>query len=158
MRRKSFTLFSHQEQDTINAGSKLGALLFTSDVIALCGELGSGKTYFTKGVAIGLGLADPSIVTSPSFVLLVTYMTRNPLRHYDLYRVDGQEIISLGFFDFKDSSISIIEWADKIDKRILGDHLEVKFAIISGQTRAITFKAYGQRYETLIDQLKRDLS
>ena len=77
------TYHSNSDHKTINVGRKLGELLREGDVIALIGRLGSGKTWFTKGLALGIQVPRNTIVTSPSFSLLNTYEGRHPLFHID---------------------------------------------------------------------------
>lgn len=67
---ESYTIITHSDRETIELGQKLGAFLQDGDMVALAGELGSGKTWFTKGVALGLGVSKEQVITSPSFALV----------------------------------------------------------------------------------------
>lgn len=101
-------------QATIAHGVALGATLRTGDVLALCGDLGAGKTHFVKGLAAGLG-ADAT-VTSPTFTLIHEYSGgRLPLYHFDLYRLESEnELLRIGFDDYlADGGVLAIEWAEK---------------------------------------------
>lgn len=149
-----FSVVTRNVNETFDLGRSLGSLLRAGDVLGLGGELGAGKTYFTKGIAVGLGLSDPHVVTSPTFVLLNTYPTRIPLRHYDLYRVEGGELETFGFSDFRDSSVSVVEWADKTDPKLLGNHLRVEFQTADENSRVLSFQPVGDRPKRLLDELR----
>ncbi len=102
--------------ETIDAGRQIGAFLRPGTVIALTGDLGSGKTTFVKGLAAGLGLKNPGRVKSPTFVIFHIYKARVPLYHFDLYRLNGDsEVREIGLEEFcaDRSAVSVIEWADK---------------------------------------------
>lgn len=100
--------------DTEALGRRLGAALRPGDVVALVGDLGSGKTVFTRGLVEGAGAAP--YVASPTFVLMRVYPGPTPVRHFDLYRLDAPvDLAGLGFDDGVDESISVVEWADRAD-------------------------------------------
>ncbi len=143
---------THSPEETVALGRRLGALLGAGDVVGLVGDLGAGKTQFTKGIALGLGVPDARIVTSPTFVLMNAYDGRVPLRHYDLYRVEAVDLESLSFFDLRASGATVIEWAEKAGDA-LGDRLEVRFEVTGETTRRITFKATGVRPEAIMKSL-----
>lgn len=124
-------------EETLALGMALGSRLDAGDVLVLQGELGAGKTCLTKGIALGLGLNDPGVVTSPTFVLMNIYPTRIPLRHYDLYRIDGDQLQSLGFWDLRDSSVSVVEWGDKADSSLLGRHYRIRIEITGESSRRL---------------------
>ena len=84
--------------ETRRLGRELGGLLRAGDVLALTGDLGSGKTTFTKGLAEGIGCSSPDLVSSPTYVLEHIYATPIPLHHYDAYRLNSAaEFLDLGF-------------------------------------------------------------
>ena len=89
------------EQETITLGERIAKKLKPGDIICLFGNLGSGKTVLTKGIARGLGLKEGQVI-SPSFVLLRQYPgARIPLYHFDLYRLKGEsDILALGFEEY----------------------------------------------------------
>ncbi len=124
-------------EETIQLGRALGRRMRAGDVVILQGELGAGKTCLTKGIALGLGLDDPGIVTSPTFILMNNYPTHIPLRHYDLYRIDGDQLPSLGFWDLRESSVSIVEWGERVDPGLLGRHYRVRFEITGEASRRL---------------------
>ena len=120
---------SRSEEDTQQLGERLGARLVGGEVLFLCGDLGVGKTQFTKGVARGLGVSDE--VVSPTFTLAVQYQGRMPIVHYDLYRVENEsELREIGFLETDDPrTVSIVEWGDRT--RIPDDAVRIDLRIDS---------------------------
>ncbi len=110
------------------AGRALGAALAAGDAVALVGELGAGKTTFTRGLAAGLGL-EPDQVASPTFSLINLYPGRLALAHLDLYRLEDERALDeIGFDDAVDGAgtAAVIEWADRFAHRLPRDHLRVE--------------------------------
>lgn len=108
------TTISHHAEETIAHGQAVAATLRRSDVLALCGDLGAGKTHFVKGVAAGLGAN--AAVTSPTFTLIHEYLGgRLPLYHFDFYRLDDEdEALKIGLDEYLEGDgVCVIEWADK---------------------------------------------
>ena len=108
------TNISHDPAETQALGCAEGARCAAGDVVALCGDLGAGKTQFVKGLVAGLGAT--SEVTSPTFTLIHEYDGgRLPVYHFDFYRLDSTaEAIALGLDEYLDGTgVSVIEWADK---------------------------------------------
>ena len=106
---------THSEKDTFELGKKLGSEASPGDVYTLEGDLGVGKTIFTKGFAKGLGMEEP--VSSPTFTILQEYDTgRLPFYHFDVYRIgDVEEMEEVGFDDYVyGDGVCIIEWANLI--------------------------------------------
>lgn len=105
---------TYSEQETIELGKKIGALLKKGDIIAMQGTLAAGKTTITKGIASALGITET--ITSPTFCLISEYYGRMPLYHMDVYRLDGREdFVNLGTDDMLyGDGVSIIEWSEKI--------------------------------------------
>jgi len=138
-------------QETKELGVKLGNFLRPGDVISLNGSLGSGKTYFVKGIGIGLGIAE-ELVTSPTFKLINQYEGILPLYHFDVYRIKPEEIEDLGYEDyFYGKGVSIIEWGNNVIDYLPEDYLEVLLEKTSiDNERHFTFIAHGQRYEKLL--------
>jgi tRNA threonylcarbamoyladenosine biosynthesis protein TsaE len=102
-------------EETIAAAEKLGRLLRPGDMIAFKGGLGAGKTTFTRGLAIGLGLGDN--VTSPTFALVNEYRGDNiTLYHFDMYRIMNEEgLESTGFYDYPfEENVAAVEWSENI--------------------------------------------
>lgn len=109
------TVTSKSEAETMDIAAELAERLRGDEVILLLGELGAGKTVFTKGLCRGLGLVDIHSVGSPSYTLVNIYSARVTVYHMDLYRLGGEaDIADLGWEDFLGEGVIIIEWADKI--------------------------------------------
>jgi tRNA threonylcarbamoyladenosine biosynthesis protein TsaE len=108
------TFYTHNAEETILLGKKIGTMLHKGDVIAMQGTLAAGKTTITKGIAEALGVKD--VITSPTFCLISEYTGKMPLYHMDVYRLDGPEdFINLGTDDMiYGEGISVIEWSEKI--------------------------------------------
>jgi len=127
-------------KETILEGEKLGAHLERGDVVVLSGELGSGKTTFTKGVAKGLGVREWEKVTSPTFVIMNKYEGRVPLYHVDFYRLhDVSELGDIGFFEYLNGdNVTIVEWGEKFKEVFPKSTKWVNFKYINENTREIT--------------------
>jgi tRNA threonylcarbamoyladenosine biosynthesis protein TsaE len=144
-------------EQTINIGFQLGKLLNPSDIICLTGDLGTGKTHITKGIAKGLNINDT--ITSPTFNIVNEYTSgRLKLNHFDVYRVsDPDEIYAIGFDDYIFSdAISIIEWANYIEEILPKEYLHIHISkdLVNGENyRKITLTGYGNRY-SYIKELK----
>ena len=108
------TISTHSAEETRAAGERLGRTLGPGDVVALTGDLGTGKTCFVQGLARGLGARIRA--TSPTFVLVNEYRADLPIHHVDAYRVAGpDELIDIGFLELIDGDgVTLIEWADKV--------------------------------------------
>jgi tRNA threonylcarbamoyladenosine biosynthesis protein TsaE len=105
---------TRSEKETLALGKTLGEGLKEGDIIALTGELGSGKTVFAKGIAQGLGVAEE--VVSPTFTLQRTYRGALALHHFDLYRIeDMEELTHIGFYDTLDEGVCVVEWAERAE-------------------------------------------
>ena len=118
-------------------GRRLGALLKDGDLVALIGELGSGKTWFTKGLAFGLGVDAGTIVTSPSFSLVNEYAGRSILYHMDLYRLeDLSAVFSAGLEEYiHQGDVVVMEWADRWPEILPDKRIEVRIRIIGDEQR-----------------------
>jgi tRNA threonylcarbamoyladenosine biosynthesis protein TsaE len=148
----SLHVVSQNAVDTQMLGEDVGRLLEAGDIVCLFGELGSGKTVLTKGIARGLGVAPEHPVRSPSFVLMQRYQGRVPVYHADLYRLDGPigtEDIGLREFLGGDG-VAVIEWADKIEASLPAERLEITLAHRTEDTRLITITPQGARYHQLL--------
>jgi tRNA threonylcarbamoyladenosine biosynthesis protein TsaE len=111
---KEKTIVSHSPQETMDIAGRLVRRLPSGAVLALFGELGSGKTCFVQGLASALGVKQP--VTSPTFTLINEYKGRRNLYHIDLYRIRAsRDLDSLGLEDYLEpDGITAIEWAERV--------------------------------------------
>ncbi len=152
---KQATLVTHSEDETAALGQRIASLAAAGDVYLLCGELGAGKTCLIRGLAAGLGAAEPAF--SPSFVLMREYHGRLPLFHMDLYRLSAlAEIADLGIDEYlQGEGVCAIEWAERA-AGILPEEclsIELDYEGSSEDTRMVRLAATGQRYETLLSHL-----
>lgn len=144
-------------EETTALGFNLGKALNSGDIICLTGELGTGKTHITKGIAKGLNIDEH--ITSPTFTIVNEYDTgRLKLFHFDVYRVnDPDEIYAIGFDDYIFSDgVSIIEWANYIEEILPKEYVHIKIEkdLNKGENfRRISIKSYGNRYD-YIKELK----
>lgn len=110
---EKYTSFS--EKETFHLAKKLAEPFNGQEIVFLFGELGAGKTVFAKGIAAGLGLEDVHQVCSPSFTLVNIYQAKFPIFHIDLYRLGkDSDIDDLGWEDYLDRGVIIVEWAEKL--------------------------------------------
>ena len=149
---------SLSDHHTIRLGYKLGEVLVGGDVVALIGELGSGKTCFTKGIAYGLGLNSETVITSPSFSLANEYQGRHPFVHIDLYRLEGpEESLSLGLEEYLDEErVVVVEWAERCLEMMPEKKLTIQLIIKDEHTRLIRFFGNEPRSVEIINII-RDL-
>ena len=153
---KTVTITSHTPRQTEQIGSLLGSMLAKGDIIALCGELGTGKTTLVRGMARGIGLEEGE-VASPSFTLVNEY--EGPLRlfHIDLYRLaDEKELIAIDYEEYLTADgVVVIEWADRLPQAIPADSLWITLRYLGTERREIVLRAEGDRYKMMIEELQR---
>ncbi len=117
-------IVSDSASETEMIGERLAAKLKGSEVIALFGGLGMGKTAFTRGLARGLGFSEG--VSSPTFALVNEYRGRVNIYHFDMYRVQTwDDLYSTGYFDYIDNGVLVIEWSENIEGALPEDALRV---------------------------------
>jgi tRNA threonylcarbamoyladenosine biosynthesis protein TsaE len=129
------------EAETEALGERLAQQLRPGDVVALTGELGSGKTCLTRGLARGLGVSGP--VTSPTFNLLHEYAGPVPVYHFDLYRLkSGRELEDLGWEEYSaGQGVCVLEWAERAGSLLTDDQWGVHFEIADSNSRRIRIRA-----------------
>ena len=135
-------MISKSVEDTIAIGAKLARQLRPGDVVALTGDLGSGKTVLTKGIAKGLGVKHVRYVNSPTFVIVKEYRGRIPLHHFDLYRLDHPGVVDSENFEeyFYADGVTVVEWADKIMGLLPARRVEVKLSVAGEGKREIKIR------------------
>ena len=156
MEEETFTITTESDQDTIRVGQGIGRLLLEGDVIGLVGELGSGKTWLTKGIALGLGVNPKTVVTSPSFTLVNEYQGRATLFHMDVYRLGSLgEALSAGIEEtIHSGQVAVLEWADRWPE-ILPEHtLMVRLLIVDDHRRTMILSGRHPRAIQIIEQLR----
>ncbi|MBI2868199.1 MAG: tRNA (adenosine(37)-N6)-threonylcarbamoyltransferase complex ATPase subunit type 1 TsaE [Chloroflexi bacterium] len=151
------TFLSDSPGRTLGFGRRMGKRLTAGSVIALVGELGSGKTLLTRGICGGLGVP-PGQVNSPTFILVNEYRGRLPVLHMDLYRLDslaeGFEIGMLDYLERARSGVMIIEWAEKVEPALPPERLQIRFEVVSDKKRRLLL-SNGARYDSLLNELCR---
>ncbi len=145
-----YKITTRDERETIQIAQNLESEKFENMIICLDGDLGSGKTIFTKGFAQALGIEEN--ITSPTFNIIKEYLNGEmPLYHMDVYRLDGK-IDGVGIEDyFKKDGVVIIEWGDTIQSYLPEERLDIKFKVIDENTRLLIFKPRGQKYEEVCE-------
>ena len=143
-------MISHNETELIALGKQLGKLLEKQDVIILSGDLGAGKTTFTKGIAKGLGI--DQMIKSPTYTIVREYEGRQPLYHLDVYRI-GNDPDSIDLDDFLyGEGVTIIEWGELLDESLLGDYLLISISH-HGDGRQLLFESFGPRSKEIQEEM-----
>ena len=150
-------LVSRSPEQTQRLGMRLGELAQPADVFLLTGNLGSGKTCLTQGIAWGLGVKEYAF--SPSFVIIREYHGRLTLYHIDFYRLDRfEEIADLGLDEYLyGEGVCVVEWADKGIAVLPDEHLLINLSYVSDTERAVSFEPKGDRYTELLKVINLDL-
>lgn len=150
-----FSIITSGPEQTEHLGEALGSLLEPGDLVCLYGDLGSGKTHFSFGVAMGLEVRE-QYITSPTFTLVNIYQGRMPFYHIDLYRLkDPSDLENVGLDEYVDSDgATVIEWAERAEDELPEERLSVYFTHLDERSREIGFLAEGKRYGELLDAFK----
>ena len=144
-----YKLTTRSEMETIEIAQNLESEKFPNMIICLNGELGSGKTVFTKGIANALGIKES--ITSPTFTIIKEYEGELPLYHMDVYRLNGN-VEGTGIEEyFTKGGVVVIEWADTIKDILPEERLDIKFKVVGENTRVLVLKPYGKKYEELCE-------
>lgn len=138
MRRTVGAFLTTSPEDTYEVGRGLGLSLGPGDVVALIGDLGSGKTCLIQGMCAGLQIEE--VVTSPTFTLMNPYQGRLPVYHFDLYRLDDADaLLDIGYEEYVDGEgVCLIEWADKFPDVLPDSCIELRIEIVGHEHRRIT--------------------
>lgn len=138
-------------EETIALGNRLGLLLQPNMLLTLSGDLGTGKTTFTKGIGQGLGIT--KVINSPTFTILKQYQGRLNLSHFDAYRLEGQDD-DLGFEEIFDSDdVCVVEWANFIEDILPVDRLTIEIKKIDENIREFVFKTNSEKYAQVVEAL-----
>ncbi len=150
-------IIAHSPQETNTLGVRIGRIAAPGTIIALTGDLGSGKTAFAKGLAQGLDVPVHYYITSPSYTLIHEYPGRHLFFHIDLYRIDNiSDLEEIGLYEIIDGKgVVAIEWADKLGNEMPLNHLAIYFEIIDQGSRRIQMTARGAQEINLVTQLKQ---
>ncbi|WP_159564534.1 tRNA (adenosine(37)-N6)-threonylcarbamoyltransferase complex ATPase subunit type 1 TsaE [Streptococcus halichoeri] len=143
--------YTHNESELIALGAKLGRLLKAGDVLILSGDLGAGKTTFTKGLAKGLAIEQ--MIKSPTYTIVREYQGRLPLFHLDVYRI-GNDPDSIDLDDFLyGDGVTVIEWGELLDQSLFSDVVTIELRIVP-EGRQLTLQAQGARAQQLCEDIK----
>lgn len=138
-------------EDTKNLGLQLASYMKPGMLITLTGDLGAGKTTFTK--AFGQGLGVKKTINSPTFNILKIYKGRMPLYHMDAYRLEGISQ-DLGFEEYYESDgVCVVEWPHFIEEQLPKERLEIRITRLEGDNRLFTFIPVGAQYEAIVEEL-----
>ena len=142
-----YKYMSESLEDTIQLAENIEAEKFPNLVICLDGDLGAGKTLFTKAFAASMEIEES--VTSPTFTIIKEYEGELPLYHIDVYRTDG-EVDDLGLEEyFTKGGVTIIEWASMIKDILPEERLDIKIKVMSEEGRKLKLTPHGEKYEDL---------
>ena len=131
-------IITHSERETEAAGAALAAKLPDGAVVAMYGELGSGKTAFVRGMARGMGIG--CRVTSPTFTIVNEYEGERTLIHFDMYRLgSADELWGIGWDDYLDrGAVCAVEWSENVQDAFTGNEVTVRFEKLGADERRIT--------------------
>ncbi|MED4473749.1 MULTISPECIES: tRNA (adenosine(37)-N6)-threonylcarbamoyltransferase complex ATPase subunit type 1 TsaE [Bacillaceae] len=143
-------MVSNSAEETKLIGERLASLLEAGDVLTLEGDLGAGKTTFTKGIAKGLGVK--RTVNSPTFTIVKEYEGRLPLYHMDVYRLEDSDE-DIGFDEyFNGNGVSVVEWAQFIEEYLPTNRLDIRIKY-NGDSRILEFLSNSSHFESIINEL-----
>lgn len=159
MKQKVLKYLTNSDNETIALGERVGIQLTEGDIIALVGDLGSGKTWLAKGLALGLGVSPNIVITSPSFSLVNEYEGRYPFYHMDLYRLEGfADIQSAGIDHYlNERGVVAIEWADRWPEIIPIQRIWVKLVIMNENQRQIILSGKHPHAKGIIESIEKEI-
>jgi tRNA threonylcarbamoyladenosine biosynthesis protein TsaE len=152
-------LRSESAEATLEIGRALGRACAGGLVIALIGPLGAGKTQLVRGIAEGLDVSDPRVVSSPTFVLIQEYTGRIPIYHFDTYRLgSSDQFAALGPEEyFFGDGVSIVEWADRVAECLPSERLEIRIEVYPESQRALACRAIGASASRALESMREQI-
>jgi len=134
-------VMTRSEKETYKRGQELAKTLVPGDVVGLIGELGAGKSVFTRGILHGLGITD-TYIASPTFTLINVYRGKLPVYHFDVYRLeDPDELDGIGYEEFFfGDGVTIVEWADKVQNHLPKKYIKVSLKVLSANGRLLNIQ------------------
>jgi tRNA threonylcarbamoyladenosine biosynthesis protein TsaE len=152
---KCLAFKTESPEETVLLGQKLGRLLKSGDLVVLAGSLGCGKTWFTKGIALGVGVSPHEVVTSPSFALMNEYEGNCSLFHMDVYRLETHDtFLDTGLDEcFDGRGIVVMEWGDKWPEILPECCLNVAFSILGEGSRELLMTGEHPRVVEILTEL-----
>ncbi len=144
-----FKININNQTDTIQLAQNIEALKFENMVICLDGELGAGKTLFSKAFAKAMGIEEE--ITSPTFSIIKEYNGELPLFHMDVYRLEnGHEGVDIETY-FTAKGVCLIEWSQMIEDILPIERLDIEIKIVNENERVIYLKPYGEKYIKVVE-------
>ncbi len=144
-----YKITTHNEEETMELAENFESEKFPNMIICLQGDLGSGKTIFTKGIAKAIGIDEN--ITSPTFNIIKEYDGELPLYHMDLYRLE-EVTTDIGIEDyFTKNGVVVIEWADIIKDKLPEERLDINIKIVNDEVRILYITPHGKQYEDLCE-------
>lgn len=145
---------THDAHETLALARSIGASCSGGSVFALVGDLGSGKTAFVQGLALGLGVPETCYVTSPTFAIVNEYCGRFRLFHIDLYRIgDPVDLEELGIMDmFTAENVVAIEWPRTFLENYISDYITITLTVVDENTRDIHIRSCGSESEQVLSR------
>ncbi|OQY24209.1 MAG: tRNA (adenosine(37)-N6)-threonylcarbamoyltransferase complex ATPase subunit type 1 TsaE [Desulfobacteraceae bacterium 4572_35.2] len=151
-----YSIQTESAEQTDQLGRQLGRQLMAGSLVLLRGDLGAGKTCLATGIARGLGVAQATPVTSPTYTLMNSYEGRLPLYHFDLYRLSSEdELLDLGFDDyFHGDGVALVEWPERYPE-LSREALIVDLVYVGDEARQLTVTISGQptKYQSVLYDL-----
>lgn len=144
-----YKITTYNEEETLHLAQNIESEKFPNMIICLEGDLGSGKTVFTKGFAQAMEIED--VITSPTFNLIKEYQGELPLYHMDLYRLEDKKDYKLIEEYFNKNGVVIIEWADMVNDLLPNERLDIIIKIIDDEKRVFILVPHGKKYEELCE-------
>ena len=147
---------SYSAEETFALGLALGASLFPGALVAFSGDLGAGKTCCVQGIAMGLGVEDRSLITSPTFTLIQEYQGRFPIYHFDVYRLSHEDdMYDLGYEEyFYGDGVALVEWAERIEAFLPQECLNIHLHIEADLSRTLQIRSNGEQYRQVLESLR----
>ena len=144
-----YKITTRNEMETIEIAQNFESEKFPNMIICLDGELGSGKTIFTKGIANALGITES--ITSPTYTIIKEYSGELPLYHMDVYRLDGNtEGVGIEEY-FTKNGVVVIEWAETIKDILPSERLDIYIKVVDENKRVLIMTPHGKQYEELCE-------
>lgn len=153
-------LETNSPQETEHLGQLFGASLKAASFVALYGDLGGGKTCFTRGLVKSIAPKNSHLVSSPTYTIMNEYKGDSTVYHFDFYRLTGSyDIYELGFDDyFNGDGICIVEWAERLEELFPEESLSITFTYLSYTSRQLQFRASGMHSIEMLQLFKSSLN
>ncbi|MBO8157250.1 MAG: tRNA (adenosine(37)-N6)-threonylcarbamoyltransferase complex ATPase subunit type 1 TsaE [Bacillaceae bacterium] len=147
----TYEIYTHSDKETMELSFRLAKFLQPGDVITLEGDLGAGKTTFTKGLAKGLNIS--RTVNSPTFTIIKEYDGDLPLYHMDVYRLEDSDE-DIGFDEyFHGDGVSVVEWPAFIQDFLPEERLDIEITYATDHERKLVFKPASKRFDQVCKEL-----